>query len=1351
MTAESSNVAALSSAERRALLATVLRERADRGGPLIVPATPGQRAIWLRHEMAPAESPYTLVQASRLRGPRRPDVGAMQRMTDLFVARHASLRTTFVQEGGDLHQRIVPTSSVTCELLDASCWSEEEVQAHLKYLARVPFDLARGPLFRIHVLLRPASETILFVAAHHIVTDFWSMTPLVRESLQLLTLGQSDSLPPARSFVDFALWQRNFLRSEEGERQRRFWHEQLGSTLPEMVLPTDHPRPTHSGRPGGICSRRLPPAVTAALRTLCAGQGLTAFVPLLAAYALLLSRYSGQDDLVIGVPAHGRKHPWMEGIIGNLVNLVSVRLDLSGNPEVSTLLERVNQAYLAALAHQDYPFALLVEELQPVRQRGGYPFFSVMFNMLKSQGELLRGVSLSVPEAGVALRLADGTLVQPLSVEEPGSEFDLTLRVEDASSGLHLAWQYNTDLYEPATIEHWLDHYTTLLEGLTTRPRDAVASLPTVTSAERRTLPLYGASLPNDGLPIHRLIAAQAKRRPAAPAVCGGDELLCYAQLEQRSNRLAHGLRRRGVGRGSLVAVGLPRTPELVVTLLAVLKTGAAFVPLEPNHPAQRTARILEDSGASLLITTTTVLRCWSVGRIEVLCLDQHDVTIDTETDLPVETDGTLDDLAYIIYTSGTTGMPKGVETPHGALLNELRAMQREPGIRPEDVLLAVTTVTFDPACLDLFLPLMVGAQVVLAANDVIRDAKRLIAEMEQVQVTVMQATPGLWRMLIDAGWAGKPDLTVLCGGEALARSLADQLLARGRAVWNIYGPTETTIWSTVHRVQADGLPIPLGHPIDNARLLLLDRHRQLAPGGVIGEIYLGGPGLARGYHGRPDLTAERFVPDPFRPGDRLFRTGDLARFRPDGALEYLGRDDSQVKIRGYRIELGEVESALLSLPVVKEATVQVYEDSAGGQHLAAHVVSNDADTTPGALRRMLEPHLPPYMIPTAFVALASLPLTANGKLDRRALPVPDGAALPERAGYVPPTTPLEHLLVELWEEVVDARPIGLRDQFFDLGGHSLQAVRLLSRIDQRMGCRLTVAAFVEDPTIEGLVRVIERQQAVGTSSGTPVEQPGQDPIFLFDATCGAGVYSTQIAQRLQPDRPVQMIHPPGPPTGEAMPSDFEEVVASRLEMVRRRQPHGPYSLVGYRNGGYLALEIARQLQAAGERIDLLALVYSYVPFTFTSRAVRALTTAFRVPPRHGLQFYLALRYLDPRWRRGPRPEGVDLFDSPRWEGDAGRLATRLRDTHQVEAWIVAWWTAGYRPSWYDGRLTVLWASEDWTNNPDPTYGWGRLAREVRVERIGGSHLEIGAHLPELVDRLKAHLPPPLTGGHHKR
>lgn len=1050
------------------------------------PLSRGQRAMWFLHRLAPESAAYNIASAVQIGGEL--DIPALQRAFQKLVDRHPSLRTTFPVPHGEPIQHIHDQVEVCFQLEDASTCSEASLSERLVEEAHRPFDLEQGPLLRVHLFSRSAQEHIFLLVVHHIVADFWSLAVLVRELgtlYQAEQVGAPTSLPPLTlQYFDYTRWQADMLTGPEGERLWAYWQQQLSGELPVLDLPTDRPRPAVQTYRGASQALRLSAELTEGLKALSRTHGATLYMTLLAVFQALLHRYTGQEDILIGSPTAGRNGAELAGLVGYFINPVVLRADSSGNPPFAEFLDRIRQTVLDAFAHQDYPFDLLVERLQPKRDPGRSPVFQVWFVLQQSPISEMAGLApFALGEAGARMDVG-GLSLESVALEQRTAQFDLALAAAETADGLGVSLQYNSDLFEAATIRRMLGHFQSLLEGIVAQAEQRLSDLPLLTEAERQQLLEAWndtqADYPRE-ICLHQLFENQAERTPDGVAAVFEDQQPTYRELNRRANQLAHYLRKLGVGPETLVGIYMERSLEMIVGLLGTLKCGGTYVPLDPDHPQERIALLLKDAQTPVLLTQERLLEGLTGHGAQTVCVDTDWGAITRQSEANPASLVSSESLAYVIYTSGSTGKPKGVQISHRAVVNFLNSMRHQPGLTDRDVLLSVTTLSFDIAGLELFLPLSVGASVVLVNHEVATDGVQLAARLTNSGATVMQATPATWRLLLESGWPGSRRLKILCGGEAFPRELANQLVEKGAALWNMYGPTESTIWSAIHPLEAGDGPVSIGRPIANTQIYLLDACLQPVPVGVPGELYIGGDGLARGYFNRPSLTAEKFIPNPFsdEPGSRLYRTGDLARYRPDGHIEFLGRIDHQMKIRGFRIELGEIEAALSQHPTVRETVVVAREDAPGDKRLVAYVVpKQEPAPTVSELRRFLKGKLPDYMVPSNFVMLDVLPLTPNGKVDRRALPSPQGLRPELEVVYATPKTELERHIAAVWQEVLKVEKVGAHDNFFELGGHSLLMARIHGQLQgESFGKELSMVELFQYPTVHSLAKHLSQAQ----------------------------------------------------------------------------------------------------------------------------------------------------------------------------------------------------------------------------------------------------------------------------------
>ncbi|HXQ73964.1 MAG TPA: amino acid adenylation domain-containing protein [Pyrinomonadaceae bacterium] len=1060
---------------------------AEFGPSILHPLSHGQQAMWFLYRLAPANVAYNVPVTVRLRN--EIDVPALRSAFQILVDRYAALRTTFQLHDGAVVQQVHERMPVSFVEEDATGWDDASLKQHLSEHAWRPFKLEEGPLFRVYLMKHATDDFFMQVVAHHIVIDLWSLTILLAELDVLYAVLKngatsetvSAALPRLDSqYTDYVREQAQVLEGEEGERLWNFWRNKLAGQLPALNLLTDRPRAAKSSNRGKAHAFSFNAELMRQLNELSRRSGTTLYMTLLAAYALLLSRYTGQSEIVIGSPTAGRSRAAYTRVVGYFVNLLPLRLNLEGNPSFVELLKRVRTTVLDAFSNQAYPFPLIAQRLQPDRDPSLTPLFQTMFVMQQAPTVMGRKLApFALGTGGAEIKLSELTL-ESFPLEERVTQFELTLAIAGNGDDQRALFEYDAELFDSATIESMAQHFTELLTSITANPEQRIASLPLLTRAEVKTLlidwnetyrdyPVSGSML--------SLFNAQAKKTPDAIALSWNTERISYRELDERSNRLAHYLRQRGAGVEQIVGVLCHRTPELIVTLLSILKTGAAYLSLDPAYPAPRLHLMLEDSGARLLITTSELASLVQDVATPLLFLDKESTEIASCTSEALSLHA--DNLAYLIYTSGSTGRPKPVAITHRSALTFLHWSREVFSTDELSGVLASTSVCFDLSVFELFAPLSWGGEVILVDNSL-----HLATSEGRAHVRLINTVPSAMAELLRMRAVPKEVLTVNLAGEALSRSLVQDIYEQTEVnrVLNLYGPSEDTTYSTWTEVARDSAPT-IGRPIANTQAYILDRELKPAPVGVAGELYLAGEGLGRGYLSRPDLTAEKFVPHPFSGvgGKRLYRTGDLARWLSSGEIEFLGRMDNQVKLRGFRIELGEIETMLRVHVAVRESVVVVSDN-----RLVAYVVAEDAGVTINELRSYLKERLPEYMVPSVFMMLEEMPLTANGKVDRRRLPEPDTSRPELEAGYVAPATEEEELVAGIWAEVLGLERVGVNDNFFELGGHSLLATTIAARIYELFQLELPLRTLFEAPTVATLAIAIENAKKHDSVSVTP-------------------------------------------------------------------------------------------------------------------------------------------------------------------------------------------------------------------------------------------------------------------------
>ncbi|MBL8851609.1 MAG: amino acid adenylation domain-containing protein [Planctomycetaceae bacterium] len=1049
-----------------------------------IPLSFGQERLWFFEQLAPGLSVYNQHRAYRLRGAL--NAGALARSLTEIVRRHEVLRTSLVESHGDRCQVVRPPAPVDFPIIDLSSLPAATRDAEIERVVRAEagrlFQLNRDDLLRPRLLRIADDDHVLMWSTHHIANDGWSANVLTRELRALYdaySQGADPSLTPlAVQYADFSAWQRQMLDDERVEKLVRYWRQALEGVPDTLELPTDRTRPAGMSFSGASCPISLSPSLATAIKTLAARERATPFMVLLAAFQVLMWRYSGQSQFLVGTPIAGRNRPELEGCLGLFINFLCLPARIGAQITFDQLLRQVRSDCLKAYEHQDLPFEMLVERLQPSRTPSRHPLAQVLFGLQPGAADdfTLRGVDCA-----------------RVYVESTTSVFDLEWQLRGEQDGYGGAVIYNTDLWDDATIRRMIGHFEQILQRIVADPQQCVSDIELLSTDERRQVGFEfsaGPVVPVPDLPVHQAFEEQAARQPGERAVTFAGQSLSYDELNRAANRLAHELLARGIGRESRVAVFLERSLDSLVGLLAILKSGAVYVPLDPAEPLERLKLILADARPALVITQSRLTERLAAFTLPLAVIDELEQELRCRSDADPEVHIAGHDAVYMIYTSGSTGFPKGVVIEHRCLAAFLSAMTVEPGISRDDHLLGVTPVTFDISLLELLLPLMVGAALEIVSREVARSPDDLRHALERSRTTILQATPVTFRMLIESGWTGGDHLKVLCGGEAMQADLAAELLPRCRELSNMYGPTETTIWSTVQRIRRPEEARSIGRPIHNTRVYVLDSGGQFAPIGVPGELVIAGAGIARGYHERGELTAERFVADPVVPGARAYRTGDRVRWQSDGALEFFGRLDNQLKLRGYRIELGEIEQQLARHPSVQAAAVVVRNRAAHEAALAGFWTRRaDHSATSAEVLSSLRESLPAYMVPAELHLLNELPLTTSGKVDRRALEARVPAAPAADVEAAPAAmTAVQRGIARIWQDVLRRPDVGLRSEFFQTGGHSLLALRVVARIEEQFGVRLPLRILFEATTLESLSAVVEELQRESrrTNDATP-------------------------------------------------------------------------------------------------------------------------------------------------------------------------------------------------------------------------------------------------------------------------
>ena len=1247
------------------------------------------------------------------------DAASLQQAINATVQRYEILRTGFTLIDGEVSQVVLAERPIELPITDLSGLPEparaQEVDRWTGTLARVRHSAEPGPLLLVRLLRLHATEHLLLLAAHRIIADVWPLGAITRDLGAFYAAhcsGQSPALPePPAPLNGDALSRREQAASEQ------YWRDRLAA-LPRFELLPDFPRDAGVS-PSHTASRLLPTALTAGLGDIARHHGATVFTVMYAGLCTLLHRYTGESDIVLGAQVAGHDLVEIEPLTGPSGNTLVLRTAVTPASSFPGILERARETVSGAIANQ-LPLGRVAEPL-PVN--------------LIYQRDFVQPWN----HAGLSL--------QPIPSRSPDATTDLNFFLVEGAAGWRLSCDYNSALYRAATVESLLENLERLLAEIVRQPAQRVSAIHFLSPSDEAQL-LVGFNrtatpFPGD-LRIHDLLDQAALRAPHQTAVVFEGSSTSYETLHRRVNQLARYLSARGATPGALIGVCVPRSTEMLIAVLAILKAGCAYVPLDPAFPPDRLAFMGEDAALPLIVTTTALAHLGG-DRAERVFLDSDAASIALASSEPFDGHATSAAAAFVLFTSGSTGKPKGVLVPHRSVINLLHAIQAHIGIGPRDTLLALTTLSFDIAGLELFLPLLTGARILLASQTQASDPASLLPLLES-SVTVLQATPVTWRILMDAGWRRTPKLKMLCGGEAMPRALADALLQRGGPLWNVYGPTETTIWSTIARIEPDGSPITIGRPLANTLVYVLDPTLSPVPIGVAGELYIGGDGVALGYLNRTELTAERFLTNPFAPG-RMYRTGDRARFLPGGNLEMLGRNDHQVKVRGFRIELGEVESALAACPAVRAAAVVVRPGPSGDDILAGYFVPRvPGELTPAAVRAALAATLPEYMIPTVLMPMDELPVTPNGKLDRKALPAPRAVTLDASPATdaAPAAGTMEATLAGVWESVLGVHPIRPTDNFFALGGHSLLAARMFARLEKVIGRRLPLATLFQAPTIQELAAVIHNSDWTPLWSPlVPIRPAGSRLPFFFVHPIGGNVLNfAGFASHFHDDQPVYGIQARGLDGKDAPRLTIDEMAADYVDSIRAVQPNGPYSIGGFSAGAIVAFEMARLLQAQGQQISILALLDSELELPLSARSGSVLHSlrgalrmarfnlryAARIPAFSFVRRKAKNLYMRATLRLWRIREVLGLHNDPSNLGPEEGFMLALRH---------------YTPRPYNGDATLFRAMDEIARYPDPYLGWRPfILGKLEVQEIRGDHdnLLLEPQIGFLAERLEARL-----------
>lgn len=1346
------------SPEQRAVLEKRLLDARQAAAPAPAPRDPHtpiaaaspQARLWLIQQLDPGMILFNAPGVWHVQGALNP--GAVQFALDTIVARHTALRTGLQVVNGQPVQVVHPPRAVELQHYDLEGVDAEQREAELHRIIRAliqrSFDLARDVLLRAAVIRIRSEEFYLTTSRHHIANDAWSVGIFNREFAECyraFVAGESPQLPTLRAdYADFAAWQNERMQGAWFEQEMDYWRAQLRD-VPNLDLPTDHPRPPRLTYRGAQLTMRLEAELTDRLGELAQRENVTLFMLMLAAFDILLGRYAGQDDFAVGTNILGRDRVEYENLIGYFANVLALRTNLSGNPTFREFLQRTRQTVRDSFAHSQVPFEKLIWDLRRTRDESRTPLFQVLFQ---------------VTQMDFRMSGLPGVRATPEFFDPQTSEYDLSLDVRELPNGLQCGFRYSSDLFDRTTIERLAGHFQVLLREIVRQPDTRIDALQFLSEGERTQLLVEGnrtqARFAREQC-LHYLVAAQAARTPDALAVVFENQSLTYRELDARANCLAQYLQRHGVTPDTRVGICIERSLNLLVAVLGVLKAGGAYLPLEPNTPPARLRFMLNEANAKLLITS------WQITTSSERALDEMAggiprILIDADWELIAQAPGapetetlptrvTPEHLAYVIYTSGTTGQPKGVMIEHHSLVNHATFCQRYYELTAQDRVLQFTPLAFDFAAEEIFPAWLSGACVVLRPERAALAPTEFLEFVTRHRLTVLELPTAFWHTLVQA--MDEFDLAlpacvrlVAVGGEKVDAPAFAKWRARvGTAVrWvNTYGPTETTIIVATFEPGAhetNPADIPIGRPIANTQLLILDSQLDLVPRGVTGELYVGGEPVGRGYIHQPALTAQKFIPHPHAGGARLYRTGDRARYRADGQIEFKGRRDAQVKLRGFRIELGEIQAALAAHPLVQQCAVVLHE-TPGNKRLVAYVAARKESLGAHELRAWLSARLPEYMLPGAFIFLASLPLTPFGKVDRAALPLPPDASVVSTSP-VAARDELESALVSIWQRLLKVEPLSVTDNFFEVGGHSLAAIALFSEIKRTLDKELPVATLFQAPTIEQLARVLREPAARGEWNPlVAIQAHGARPPFICVHGFGGGVIGyTQLARLLGPEQPFWGLQARGQSEQDEPDATIEAMAARYVEAIQAHQPHGPYYLGGYCYGGTVAFEIAHQLRARGETVAFLGIFEDPAPKSGYRRfrLTPATTRGFVKNLPNWTQDYFQLDWSQ-KWRRverelkqrtyqrrmlrAPREENIPPVDLRDVLDDVAPIPLKHQKLIQIH--IAA--MVRYQPKPYRGRVTVFRTRrQPLFCSHDPFLGWKELASDVEVRLVEGSH-----------------------------
>lgn len=1305
-----------------------------------------QHRLWFLDQLEPEKSTYNISVGFRMRGPLRVDI--LQAGLNRIIQRHESLRCRFFRMEDDLVQEILPTLIVPMSQQDLRLLPVLTREAEARRLAEQdalhPFNLSTGPLIRFKLMQLEEDENILVITMHHIISDGWSLSLFIQELSEFYrssVQGRKPVLPALPiQYSDYSAWQNEEEQRRQAQEQLLYWETSLEKYTPILDLPTDFPRSHAPTRRGTFQREVLSPERMEEIRQACRQHQITPFMFFLAGFQTLLFHYTRQNDFLIGCPVSGRTRVETENLIGFFINTLPLRSQIDGAEPFSSLLARARETSVGAFAHQDVPFEQIVERLQPERALSHAPLFQVAFAYQNTPD-----CAWNIP----------GLSIEQFPIEAVGAKFDLTLFIYESSR--EMVFEFSTDLFHPETIRNMMKHLELILHQAALNPSCEIQSLFVLTDEENKFLSEINQTAtdyPADRS-VTQVFEHQATLTPDKIAVEDESSRMTYAQLNAKANRLAHHLERMKVKPGDRVGICLNRSIEMIVAMLASLKAGAVYVPLEANLPPDRLSFLAKDLSIAVIISESRLRQRLPRLNCGFFLFDENQPALEVQSDqnLPACVDPNAP--AYVLYTSGSTGKPKGVTVPHRAI-NRLVLQTNYVQLNPQDAIAQVSNCSFDAATFEIWGALLNGARLVLFSQEILLSTPDFAVQLREKKITALFLTTALFNQMA----CSHPDAFrhlryLLFGGEAADPRWVREIIEHGKPqhLYNVYGPTETTTFATyfeINHLPENCSSIPIGKPISNTTVFILDEKMQPLPLGAPGELYIGGDGVALGYFNRPELTQEKFVPDPQSPREKLlYRSGDIARFRPDGNIEFLGRKDHQVKIRGFRIELHEIEFVLGQHPGIQDVLVLARQDTPGEKRLAAYFIPrSESGPSSEELRSFLQNQLPHYMIPSCFVPLERFPLNINGKVDRAALPMPGLDAHEKHSAYIPPGSPLEYQLVDIWENILNLRPIGIRDNFFELGGHSLLAAKMVDRIERICGKKVPLSSLFAGATIEHLVGVMLQDK--GNVSHLIEIQKGdssQIPLFFLHGDFhGGGFYCSCLARSIGADQPFYALEPHGLDGGD-IPDTIEAMAAEHLQVLLKFRPQGPYLLGGHCNGGLVAFEMARQLEALGQKVDLVMMIDARGSnCRLLHESIRWIGRALGWNASKRLNYFLKLRdkwFRLQKWMRLDRKARQAMFEKKikelfefLWHGHTNRAAVGLstEDRKEFVSAAYAKVVGRYFPKWYSGRIILLRSGSPSRKRwDDPALGWNKISPSVQVLSIPGDHLTCVSHYsPEL-------------------